>query len=180
MADRFRDFDAEAAERHAEPISFRMFDKTWELPGEPPAALVLRVARMVASLRARHGDDVDLTRLEDDLPPEDLILLATDAISGPVLRALQDEGLTTSQLADLLSWLLGEWQVFAKGASTVGEAPAPPGAPSTTHSRPSGGSSTAGATSRPTSPASTPSTSETPAASAAPIGPSPAPRPWAG
>lgn len=180
MGDRFKDFDAAAADRDAEPITFRMFGKDWVLPGEPPAALVLRVARMVAELRARHGDDVDLTRLEGDLAPEDLVLLATDAISAPVLRALEDEGLTTTQLGELLSWLLGEWKVFAKGADGVGEAQAPPGAASTTPSAPYGGSSTGGGTSKPTSPASTPSTSPPLVASSSPIGPSPAPRPWAG
>lgn len=103
MPSRFIDFDAERAERRAEPILLRAFGRDFELPGSMSAALFLDILR----IQEERGAESDITFndavgiLRRVLPADVLdALLANDdfsqddyiALCGIVVQAYGDSG----------------------------------------------------------------------------------------
>ena len=155
MANRFYDFDAAWEEHDArsedspEPIRVRLLGEEWELPGDMPAALVVRGARLAG------GADRNLTLGE-------IIRFVSPMVPREILDRWLDEGMGERKL----SWVLMRIIKIYMGlpltddedggeSDEVGEAEAGT-EPSSPESSPNGRSS------KPTSPASTGSTSTTP------------------
>lgn len=140
---KFMDFDAVFAERRVEPIRFRLLERDWELPGAMPAAVPLRIARLVAEGRGT-----------DDLTGAEVLELAADIVPRPVLTEWLNLGLDEERLGEVIVWLVSQYVAASSTDGDVGEAQAPAeaaGAPAS--------SSNGGPSSKPTSPASTASTS---------------------
>lgn len=147
-ADRFVDYDAAFAEAEnaRKPLTRRLFGRDWELPGVPPAAVLIRLSRLTAD-----------GRTDDDLTAGEQMLLAADMIPKNVLDEWLALGLDTDGLALILQDLMREYGKYFTGDSggAVPEAEAPTGgAASTIYSA-------TGVFSKPTSNATTASTSTT-------------------
>lgn len=130
---RFRDFDAERAERDIEPLTLDLFEQTWTLPASAPAAVVLSVGKLIADLRAEHGNDADVNQL--DVSDEAAIAICRDMFPAEVLDAWLKLGIEMEGpggLLDVMKWALEEWNVVEQIADVDGEpapeVPAPPGA----------------------------------------------------
>lgn len=138
MTDRFIDFDAAWAEASTDPLRVRLYGQEWELPGVMPAAVPLKIARMMADGREATA----LTRAET-------FDLAADIIPRETLDAWTAKGLDVDKLGDVITWVL---RMYMGKVDPSGEGPAPEvGAPPS--------SSNGGGMSPPTSDASTSSTS---------------------
>jgi hypothetical protein len=138
----FIDFDAAFDERDEPPIKVKVMGSEWELPGVMPAALPLKVARMVADGRSK-----------DDFTVAETLSLAVDIIPKHVLDAWFDLGITVDRLGPIIERLaamyMGKENLDPEElASAMAEATTPPSS-----------SSSDGPTSRATSDASTASTS---------------------
>ena len=145
---RFVDYDAAFAEQEAaaQPLTRKLFGKVWELPGTPPASVVLRLARLMADGRS-----------ETDLNDGELLLIAVDLIPGDTLEAWTAKGLDTPQLTLIIEDLMAEYgPQLGVGVKAAADAEGNEVTPETaaTPSLPTGGSS------KPTSPASTGSFSQ--------------------
>ena len=155
MANRFYDFDAAWEEHNTrsedspEPIGIRMLGEEWELPGDMPAALIMRGARLAG------GADRNLTLAE-----------ILQFVSPMVPREILDQWLDAGVGERKLGWVLMQIIKIYMGlpltddedsgeSDEAGEAEAGTG-PSSPESSPNGRSS------KPTSPANTGSTSQTP------------------
>lgn len=146
MAVRYRDYDAAFAELNGEapPIVIHLFGEDWQLPGDPPAAVVVRLARMIEDGRS-----------EEELRDGELMNLAFDAVPREVLEAWLAKGLGTSQLALILEDVINAYGAQLAPQDQAPEAPAPETGASTSSTSPW----PTGESSRPTSPASTPASS---------------------
>lgn len=147
--DKYIDLDrvlAEGEER-AKPIKVRLYGRDWELPGTPPAALTVRVARW-------QLDGITT----GELSPSHIVLLAGDLVPQATLEAWSQLGLSTDRLIDLIPHIMAKYQgVMARimaGGTAEGEAPAPAKGASQSKTSSNGGRS-----SKRTSSASTKSTS---------------------
>jgi hypothetical protein len=139
---RFVDYDAAFAEQEeqAKPLTRKLFGQTWKLPGVPPAAVVLRLARLMADGRS-----------EDDLTEAETMLLAADIIPSETLDVWLAKGLGVDELGLIIEDLMTAYgpQLLAV---TAADAEGNPPAPVETTPTPS---SPTGASSKLTSPAST-------------------------
>lgn len=149
MTVRYRDYDAAFAEanREAPPIVIRLFGQDWELPGDLPASVVVRLTRMMADGRS-----------EDELSVAEQMTLAMDVIPAEVLDAWLAKGLDTDQLAVILLDVVSEYGAQLDDPSSDSDGGEGPegSAPETGDTPSSNSSSPTGPLSRPTSPASTP------------------------
>ena len=147
---RHLDFDAWRAEVDAEPLTFTLAGRTWELPASMPAGAVIAAADITAQLAVEHGPDVDIDQLP--MTPSMASTIARAAFPAGMLDQLTEAGLSAEELIALITWAMGEWQEAgrARAGDGQGEAGAPNGA------APSGpnGSSATGTPSKPTPPGS--------------------------
>lgn len=110
MSERFRDFDAFWAEQRREPVRVKVFGEVHELPPSLPAAVILRLWRMMAAGRG-----------EDEVSPAEVLALAEAIFGRERLDGWAAQGLTFDQLQDLLRWAM---EVYAGGSGDGGK-PAP-------------------------------------------------------
>lgn len=147
-SDKFVDYDAAFAELEQQraPLVRRLFGKDYLLPAVPPAAVVIRVSRLMAEGRS-----------EDDIEGGDAMMLAADLIPAGILDEWMANGLDIDQLALIIQDLLDAYGPLMAGGDGGGgdpEAMAPTtGAPKWPNS------SNTGDSSKPTGNASTALTS---------------------
>jgi hypothetical protein len=69
---RFHDFDADFADAADETIPFKLMGKVWEIPGEAPAAVILRIQRLMVTLvqMEESGEVPEDMVIDDDLSYE--------------------------------------------------------------------------------------------------------------
>lgn len=141
---RFVDYDAAFAEldEQAKPLTRRLFGRDWELPGVPPAAVVIRLSRLFAA--GREAEDLSLG---------EMMALAADLIPAPVLNEWMDRGLQMEQLAIVIEDLIDAYGAQLAGDTTPGGGAVPEAEAPTTGTSTS--SSPTGPSSKPTSLAST-------------------------
>ena len=142
--DKFVDLDAVLAE-HTErekPFTVQLYGREWTLPGTPPAAFTIRLAR----LRARGSGR---------LSAGDTALVMADMVPAEVLSAWCDLGLDTDEMSVVAGPIIAKYQEVSDRIMGEGRPPKVGGSPSST-------SSPDGPSSRPTSSASTASTSASP------------------
>ena len=89
------DFDAAMAEMGAKTITVMLFGEEWQIPGELPALIPLKVMR----LQREQGGDADLSR-------EDTIEMATALFGEANLDEWLRRGITMDQLAKFTTLIL--------------------------------------------------------------------------
>lgn len=70
------DFDTWAAEHTAAPIRFRLFDRDWDLPGDAPAATMLKLHRLeIVADAAKRGElpDADTVAEMEEMSTERIV-----------------------------------------------------------------------------------------------------------
>lgn len=93
------DFDAWYDENIAKTIPIRLMGKTWDIPGDAPAAVLLRIQRL---------EHVILTATTDDDIPDDLDLTALsyenivrDLVGDDLLQQWLSDGIRSKQLQEV-------------------------------------------------------------------------------
>jgi len=107
------DFDAAFEERRIEPIKFKLLGEWWEVPGSMPAALPLRISRLVTEGRGT-----------DDLTMAETIDLAADAIPRPMLAEWLNRGIDEVRLGKVIAWLTARYMGSIGGDDPEADAPA--------------------------------------------------------
>lgn len=111
MPERFRDFDAFWAETTREPVKFRYGGKTYELPPEIPAIVILKAVRLAEDEAA-----------DKQVSPDDVIGLATNLLGSKNMDALLASGISIDRLGDVVKWALEQ---YGAGPGDEGNAEAP-------------------------------------------------------
>lgn len=135
---RYADFDAALEETTAEPLMVRLYGQDWPLPATMPAAVPLRMARLLAD-----GRD------QESLSMAEILAIAGDVFPPETLDAWLAKGIDVDLLGQVVSWVFKQYM----GKALDGDEPDPGEASAPSSSSSGGGSS------KPTSPASTDSTS---------------------
>jgi hypothetical protein len=138
---KYADFDLALEEANAEPMVIKLYGQEWPLPGVMPAAVPLRMARLLVD-----GKD------QESLTMPELLTIAGDVFPTATLDAWLGKGLDIELLTAIVKWVFEQYMGVAldDGQPDLGEAQAP------------SSSSSGGGSSKPTSPASTASTSPVP------------------
>lgn len=93
----FKDFDAAASESAGEKIEFKIAGKTYELPGELPARVVLTQMRYMDS--------------QGGMEPSSLPVWLESLVGKDNLDEMLDNGATWPQLDSLLQYLLEAYNI---------------------------------------------------------------------
>lgn len=145
-AAQFVDFDQAWSETGPPAATFKAFGQTWTLPAEPPVKLILAAVR-----KMQDGADV-----ADDITPDEMVDLLSAFMGRATIERLLDEGVTNTQLEDVMRYCLSVYQQTGSGGGVSPPeqegAAAEFGLPSSNiggHSKPTGNVNTVG-TSQPT------------------------------
>lgn len=95
MSNRYRDFDAFFAEQEREPVTFKLFGETHELPPALPATVVLKLIRM----QKEYGQ-------MGQVPHADLLEMAVSIFGDDRVNKWCEQGLDVEMLGELLKWVM--------------------------------------------------------------------------
>lgn len=103
---RYRDFDqawAEKAEAEGspQPLIFKLKGREWQLPGNIPAAIIIKILRMK---KRDPGEDV---------PEDEQMDMALSLFGEEQLDQLLGTGIDVDQLGDLIMWALDQYGLSA-------------------------------------------------------------------
>ena len=104
---RFKDFDAFWQEKKAEPLEVKVFGKKYKLPATLPAALVIRLMRLMAE---DQGDAPP--------PPGEVVAMLEGMFGKKVLDEWAAKGITMDQMVDILEWCV---QQYSQGLERLGK-----------------------------------------------------------
>ena len=101
----FKDFDAAASESAGEKIEFKIAGKTYELPGELPARVVLTQMKLMDG--------------EGSMDANSLPLWLESLVGKENLEKMLDAGATWPQLDNLLQFLLEAYEISEEESADV-------------------------------------------------------------
>lgn len=93
MAKRFKDFDAFFSEQKREPVKLKLYGEVHLLPASLPASVILSLIRL-----QEKG--------EEEVPPEEVIKIASSLFGKEKLNSWMDKGLDIEQLGQLIQWAM--------------------------------------------------------------------------
>ena len=104
MSGEFKDFDAAWAEKQEEPIKYKIFGVTYEIPATISAAFMLEVTKISSGKNA-----------EENLTAADIGNLLNALFSKQVITDWLDKGMTLPQLNDVLQDVLEKYGLIGGG-----------------------------------------------------------------
>ena len=93
MANRFKDFDAFFSEQKREPVKLKLYGEIHLLPPSVPASVIFSILRL-----QEKG--------EEEVPPEEIIKIASSLFGKEKLNSWMDKGLDIEQLGQLIQWAM--------------------------------------------------------------------------
>lgn len=94
-----KDFDAFFKETEKKPIEFKLFGKNETIPATLPAMVILKLNRAWG----KYGNK--------DLPKHEILDVGISIFGDKKIEEWSKKGLTSSQLEELLSWAMKEYNI---------------------------------------------------------------------